>query len=354
MRIEKFEITSKLAMLKKVIPSKPSIECLRGVLVHNRTMTANNLTTAMQTTIDCDQEETFIIPIQAIAMIESMPDGEIEIKPEGDTQLSISAGAGKIKNRFSTYDPDNFPEWEGVENAQVIDLDGGEMQDAIKTIMYAVANNSPNVAATGMLFEADGENLNLVAMDGYRLAWAKIPYQAEFQMIIPKTSVQILLTLGMNDKVSVEFNRKTAEFHMNDYIFSSRLLDGKFVDYHRVFPKLTNSAIVDRRQALESIKRAMICLDEKNKPLLVTEISGSTMTLKAHSAIGEYTEQLNLGSLADEDVRIGFNARYLVDCLNSYDTDVLECYFGSSTTPMVVDDGNIKSMVLPVRLGGNK
>lgn len=350
MKIDKSEIAGKLAILRKAIPSKTDIECLRGVLVTDCTMTATNLSTTLQTTIDCDPKERFILPLKAIEMIESLPEGMVEVQVKKDNTLFIRSGS--IKNRISTYPADDFPAVDTLESAQQVGIESDRLQDAINTVLYAVATESTRPAATGLLFDGDGENLNLVALDGYRVAWAKIPYATEFRMIVPRASVQTLLTLGLTGMVNIRYNHKAAVFEVADFTFYSRLLDGEYPDYKKVFPEHKCSVLLDRKAMMESIRRATICLEEKARPMVILDIEENELTLSTKSGIGDYSETLRLESKAEQSVKIGFNGRYLQDCFKSYDGAVVECFFGTGNQPMVVDDGEIKSLVLPVRLAG--
>lgn len=348
MKINKSEIASKLAMLRKVIPSKTDIECMRGVLVKDCTMTATNLITTLQTSVDCAPQECFILPLRAIDMIESLPEGTVEIQVEKADTLLIRSGS--IKNRITTYPVGDFPEVDTFEDSAQIGIESDRLQDAINTILYAVAATSSRPAVTGLLFEGDGQSLNLVAMDGYRMAWAQIPYSREFRMIVPRASVQMLLTLGLTGMVNIRYNRRAAMFDVADFTFYSRLLDGEYPKYREAFPGYTDSILIDRKAMMESLRRATICLDEKARPMVVLDISGDELTLSAKSGVGEYTETLQLEAPAEKGVKIGFNGRYLQECFKSYRSPVVECFFGSSNQPMVVDDGEIKSLVLPVRM----
>lgn len=350
MRIDKSEIAGKLAMLRKTIPSKTDIEFLRGVLVKDGTMTANNLTTALQTPIDSGSDEAFILPLKAIDMIESLPDGEVEIRAEKGNTLFIRSGS--IKNRLSTYPADDFPAVDTLESEFHVGIESNRLQTAINTVLYAVATVSTKPVVTGLLFEGDGTNLNLVALDGYRVAWAKIPYTTEFRMIVPRASVQMLLTLGLSGTVNIRYNRRAAVFEVSDYTFYSRLLEGEYPEYKKVFPEHKNSVLIDREAMMESIRRATICLEEKTRPMVVLDINDNELLLSTKSGIGDYSEALRLEAPAEQKVKIGFNGRYLQDCFKSYDGEVVECFFGTGNQPMVVDDGEIKSLVLPVRLSG--
>lgn len=356
MKIDKSEIAGKLAKLKSIIPSKPSIECLKGVLVKNGTLTANNMEMALSTNVDCDVDEQFIIPQRAIEMIESLPDGEVEITAQ-------SSGSGEsdtivirtetISNRFQSFPPQDYPDIPELESASKVGLDSEGLQESISSIMYAVGTVCNRPAMNGMLFEGDGECLNLVGCDGFRVAWAQLKYPEQIKMIVPRAAVNTLLGLGLSGRVDISYNKRSAIFATPEYAFFSRLLEGEFVDYRKTFPNHTNNVVIDRRSLLDSIKRSVICAEDKGRPQVILNLQDESMKITTRSALGEYAEDIHMDTSIDEAVRIAFNAKYLMDCIKSYRGVGLDCSFGGSNAPMVVDDGEIKSMVLPVRLSGN-
>ena len=105
-----------------------------------------------------------------------------------------------------------------------------------------------------------------------------------------------------------------------------------------------------RIRRVESLRRAMICIDDKNRPMVVLDIDGEDLRLSTKSGVGDYSETLRLEGAAGHAVKIGFNGRYLQECFKSYSGDVVECFFNGAGDAMVVDDGEVKSLVLPVRL----
>ena len=80
MKIMQQELVEKLAAVKSAVPARASIPALNGVLVKDNTLTAYNLDYGITTTMSCNAEESFILPMAGIQMIESLPSGEMELK----------------------------------------------------------------------------------------------------------------------------------------------------------------------------------------------------------------------------------------------------------------------------------
>ena len=107
MRINKSELSKKIGQLKGIVPSRPTIEALKGVLCSDGYLIASDTNLTVKAKLEGMEEETepFIIPAKAFDFIGSLPDGELEV--------SVSKGnlvikTGKIKNQFKTLGAELF------------------------------------------------------------------------------------------------------------------------------------------------------------------------------------------------------------------------------------------------------
>ncbi|WP_206458681.1 DNA polymerase III subunit beta [Anaerovorax sp. IOR16] len=350
MIIEKAEISGKLQKIKSAIPTRVQIECLKGVLLKNNTLYANNLEMGMSAKLSVDTDEEFIIPQKAIDMILSLPDGEVSITCDKNNSLTIKTK--NIKNKFRSFSASEFPPMPYIEGPTdtSVGIDCEKLCQALNSVIYAVAINEAKPQMSGVLFEARDGKLNLVGCDGYRLAWAKIDYDVALNIIIPRETIQRLLQFSLKGNVSIFMNAKSSMFRMEEFSIYTRLLNGSYIDYEKMYPTPSNSTIVNRNALVESVNRASICTDDKGKPKIILDIENDTMRISTTSAISDYSEEIRLEGPIDEPIRIGFNGRYLIDCLKSYDYEHIEMGFTGPQSPVVVGDNSLKSLVLPIRL----
>jgi len=355
MRIDKYEITNKLALLRCAIPAKPPVECMKGILVKGGRITAYNLQLAVSSSYDADSDETFIIPPVAIDMIRSLPDCEVRITGEekgGANYVRIQADG--IDNRFLTMSPKDYPEIPGVDGTVDIQANMENLHECLSSILYAAATDNARPTYNGVLFEGDGTHLNLVAIDGYRAAWAKLPYTREFEFIVPRNAVRALLDIGLEGDISINSDNRYAEFSVGDFTVHTRLVDGNFLDYRKVFAVPGDVVEIDRVALMDSVRRAMICGADSGRSLIVMEFKDYGCKVSSRSAMGEYDEEISVSDKCKDGLRIGFNGRYLSECLKSYKSEMVPCRLSMPTSPMVIDDGTIQSLVLPVRLSANR
>ena len=353
MKIDKSELIKKINMLEKVIPSKPSVPCMEGILVRDGRLCANDLQNAISIAAPEAEGECFIIPKKAIAMAKSLPDGLVQITPQNDNSIIIKAGT--IRTKMNSFAPDDFPDNHILEDAEETTLDFDDLFDMLSNVVYATSTNESRPVHTGVLLEGDGENLNVVACDGYRCAWAHTPYDGEVKFVIPKPTVKLLLSIKDAGKISIQTKGEKAVFKIGDCEIYARLLSGSFMEYRKVFPERKHSVGVDRKNLLNAMCRIMICSDDAHKGKVEMDASGNTLQLKCRGSAAEYMEELEVQDKFATDLRIMFNSAFFVDALKSYDGTVIDCFFGQSgIEPLVLDDGHIQSLILPVRMQEGK
>ncbi len=349
MIIDKAVLAPKLAKLKTVLPSRILENAVQGVLFKDNCLFATNLEIGVKTTIEVDSEEEFIIPARAIELIDNLPEGPIEIIP--DKSYSITIKAQNIKNKFQSHDPKIFPELGAdATDFNIGSISSTDFEKAVKSVLYAVDSNNARVIMSGVCFDSSEGTLNIVGTDGHRMSWYKMNYNKEFSFIAPKTSIQKLLSIGISGEIEISYDPKNAIFKSDEYTLYTRLLEGQYVAYKSVFKKPDNSTIINRKAFLEGLKRCMICMDEKNRGAVKLKFEGEKLTILANSSISEYAEVINLEAAIDESITIGFNGVYVADCLKSFEGENVEISFGTAVQPMVVDDGELSAIVLPVRL----
>ena len=347
MIIEKSIIAPKLTKLKSFI-LKSSTDPVQGVLFKDNCLTVTNFEIGIKTPLEAITDETFIITPRAIELIENLPDGAIEIIP--DENYSITIKAARIKNKFQSYDPKMFPKLE----SQSPDTKAGKISSlnfdkAIKSVIYAVAGFTTKPIFGGILFDSSKGKLNLVGCDGYRLAWSKIDYENEFSFVVPKTSIQKLMSIGISGDIEVAYNDRNAIFKSEEYTVYTRLLEGTYLAYQNMFIKRDNKTTINRITLLEAIKRCTICADEKNKSIVKLQLEDEKLTISTNSETSEYIEEIKLEAPADEPLTIAFNGVYLIEFLKSFDCENIQFFFGSPVQPMIAENGEQSALVLPVK-----
>ena len=93
----------------------------------------------------------------------------------------------------------------------------------------------------GLLFEIQGQKLNIVGTDGHRLSFTSSKLKESFdkkEVIIPRKTIMELIKLleDVDDDVEVQILNQQVTFKFDDIFIITKVIDGKFPDYNRVIP----------------------------------------------------------------------------------------------------------------------
>lgn len=348
MKIQQTELAAKLNKIKGVVPKKNTMPVLRGVLVKEGYLIANNLEMTVKVKLEGTGNECFIIPERAFDLINNLPDGEIDISVKAGNTIVIKAD--KIQNKYQTLDSEQFPVI-GIhehEDEKQLTIKADMFSNAIKRVSYAIPAQSNNVVMTSMCLQAAGGQLNFVGLDGHVLAWDKVDYAGEFELLIPKNTVEKLKSLGLCGDIRITHNKTGAVFITEDFEIYTRLIAGKYFKYQSMFKELPLHTVVSRRNLLDAMTRAKMCTEERCPVRF--ELQENRLNLSIKDKTTDYHETVDLQENFTEPLTIGFDARLVLETLKAFECDNVRLCFGGSKMPMFVEaeDSDFKTIVLPV------
>lgn len=346
MRIQKSDIINILKPLKSAIDSKMTGN-IEGVLFKDNAIYADNFLYTLSAAFPF-KEDPFVLPKKAIEMIETLPEEKITIMP-CDVEVFIESSAGNSK--FTTIPAEKFM----LSNR--IDLDssteanfaGCTLTSMLERVVYACATD--NSVHSGVLIEAANGELNVVAMDGYRLSWAKTTQTGDFRAVIPAGTVAKLISLVSTGNVKIRTTKTAISIATDTYTIITKLLQGTFVDYKAAIPKVSTSDLVVKREDLIStLQRAQIVTVGNVKMPVIFESTDGGLTIKSFSGTASFEAVIPVAREDDNPVKIGLNAKYLLDALKAFDTDTVVLQYGGEFRPLLVAGEMLSALILPVKI----
>lgn len=356
MKIEKSEIALKLKNIKNIMPPK-NLDVASGILVKDGKLIATNTElTVIANLGEVDTGDPFVIPQKAIPLIESLPQGMIDIKA---TKTKVTVSGASSKSTFLSYDVKSFPDVISQENSETSEMKytGENLKTAIESVWASCNPKSSKTAMQGILFEGNGSVLNIVACDGYRASWTQLSCPYEMDMIVPKTTLQkVLQLINDEDEVVISSARgsRNALIKTGEYEIYTRLIDGTFIDYKRIFETSDKEIVqqISRAEFLSCVSRCHICQDISNGAAVLTK-NDEGVNLSINSTTTSFSEDIETDVKgANEDFKIGFNTVYMMEALKSCNKEDVTLRYRNTLKPMVIEDGNtpLKHIILPVRL----
>lgn len=359
-------LTKALNIVSKAVTIRTTIPILKGILlrVDNNgilTMSASDLDISIEKKIKVDNSEPGEIVVLSKLfgdIIRKLPDGDIYIEENnGKVQIKCSNSEfniiGLSAEEFPNINPNEKDSEELVFNKEIL-------KDMIKKTSFSASIDENKGAMTGVLVEMEENTLNMIAIDGFRMAIAResmknkkrqniiIPAKIlnEISRIISETDID-------NDDVTMLLNTKKAVFIMENTKIVIRLLEGEFMNYKRIIPADSSCRVVlNKNDFLESVERASLLAKVGKNNLVRLEIKDNIMEITSKSEEGNVKEEIII-SKEGNDLTIGFNSKYLIDVLKVVDDESINMLFNTNVSPCLIkpiSGDSFEYLVLPVRI----
>lgn len=352
MKVAKYELVRAIDKVKSVVQKNEKFPALAGALVNKGYLIGSNTELTVQVKLQGSEQEYFIIPMKAFDLIKNLPEGEVDVS-ENEKHI-VTIKMDKIKNSYQSHDPKGFAFQKNIdEEASGMTVNGEKLMVALSHVIYAAADNDANVAMTGVYFEGTEKGMNLVALDGHVVAWDCIESAggvSDAKLIVPKEAAKKLASMGVSDDIEITYTKNDIQFRNDEYMIYSRLINGKYFAYSKMFSETELTTIIARKELIGALTRAKMCMDD-NRPV-VFNLQGNELKLNIKEATIDYEESLLLQEEMEKPLVIGFNSKLLLEALKSFGCENIILNFSGPKFPMVIEaeDSDMKAMVLPVVL----
>jgi DNA polymerase-3 subunit beta len=176
------------------------------------------------------------------------------------------------------------------------------------------------------------------------------------QIIVPRKGIQELARLlsGDDSDSVVRIGHNHILIELDSIRFISKLIDGKFPDYHRAIPEQSEServAAAERLVLRDALARTAILAGDRRGVRL--QLEKDLLRVQAHNPEQEQAEEDVAVGYQNDPLEIGFNVNYLMDALNNLSSEHVLLYFsdaGSSCLLLGSDEESCKYVVSPMRL----
>lgn len=349
MKVQKAELAQKINKLKGIVPKKTTMPVLQGILVNDGYLIANNMETAVKTKLEGTEAERFIIPEKAFGLICNLPDGEVEISKGKNNTIEIKME--NIKNKYQTLSAEDFPlNTDQDEEGPEISIKSSELLESIKRVSYAISESESNQIMHSLHLHASDGVLNFAGLDGHVVAWDRVNYEGDFELLIPKNTVDRLLSLGLIGNVSIRHSRLAANFITEDYEVYTRLVEGTYFNYQIMFKELPVHTVIDRGELLNAMVRAKMCTDGLSPVRF--EMAGNKLNINIRDSNADYHETVLLQENLQKELVIGFDANLIIKTLKAFDCENIGLSLDGPKQPMILEaeDSDFRAMVLPVAI----
>ena len=327
-----------LGIVGRAVAVRSTLPITSNVLIsteHGRIkLAATNLDIALSCWIGGQIEDEGAITVPARLLqdfVNSLPAEKIDLTlAPRSRQLKLVCARNEAT--IGGMDADDFLFIPPVEG-DTFELDAKTLREAIAQVVFSAATDDSRPVLTGVDLAVEGDELTLVASDGFRLAVRQLKLKKKAgerqEVIVPAKALAELnrLLQDQEDPVEMTFNTKKTQvlFRLKDVELVAQLIQGTFPDYSRLIPKEWGSrAVVEVRDFLQETKIASIFARDGSGIVRITFEGGEDagpgqMTVSARAEeIGDNEGKLD-AQVEGEPSKIAFNGRYLQDVLQVLD-----------------------------------
>jgi len=362
---EKSLLQEAISDVQKAITGKSTMPALQGIFIAAKdgmlTLIGSDIEVSIETKIEANvlEEGEIVIDSRLFGeIIRKLPNAQVEITTIDNNNIEILCEKSTVQ--LVHMNGDEYPSLPTVDEDVVLAISQKTLKNMIKSTIFAVSQDDTRPILTGVLFEIKNKKLNLVALDGYRVAFRSenINCENDKEAVIPgKTLNEISKILNdSDDEVQITFTKNQILFNFGNTKVISRLLEGEFIKYSSIIPQEHKlKVIVKREEILGCIERASLMAKDGNTNLVKLDILEENMVVTSNSQLGKAREEVSI-ILQGESLKIAFNSKYLIDVFKIMEEDEVAMEFTSSITPCVIknkEKDNCTYLLLPVRLLNN-
>ena len=318
---------------------------------------ATNLSLGVEVEIGAKVDKEGVLAISGSVLggiFSNISQNESILLEENNGNLIIKTKKNQIKLKCQPCD--DFPTIPKVAGV-VFEVESKNIINGIKSVYYSSSPSDIKPEISSVFIYSNEDKLVFVSTDSFRLAEKKVKIKKiddVLGILIPFKNIPEILRI-FGDYVGIIeicFNKNQISFSAENIYLTSRVIDGVFPDYRQIIPKNSETtAVVLKQDLLNALKLSNIFSDKFNQINLTIKPKEKIFELSStNNDVGENKTHLD-AALEGEDVTLGFNYKYFLDCFQSITTDSVVIKCSGASKPMVVSpvsDTSFTYLIMPM------
>ncbi len=367
--VEKKDLLNVIARAQNIVEKRNTMPILINVLLEANKdglrAFATDLEVSLTDEIKASVKQEGKVAVNAKSLFEiikELPEGKVELERRENNWLKITQNRAVFN--MVGISPDEYPVFPAFTSQEFVAIDGQVFAEMIEKTIYSVSNDETRYHLNGVYLEMRPDNdaamYRMVATDGHRLAMVdrkvnSVKLKTSQGVIVPRKGLHEIRKLldSVEDSVEIAIEGAQLVVRHNSTMLMVRLIEGKYPNYQQLIPQnLKEHLLVQREALLSSLKRVSLLSNAKSKGVTFTLGSGKMEITSNNPELGDAKEEIEI-DYKGRDLRIGFNARYVIDVLNSMQDDIVRIELNDQLSPGIIrphDDNSLTCVVMPMRI----
>lgn len=287
---------------------------------------------------------------------------ELLLKTTDERKLFVQPVGEKPEYLFSTLPEEDYPKLLDSEGKGMFSLQLSVFKKILAEALTSIGVDDSRFSIRGALLMIDGKSLSMVSTDAHRLTFTKrnmeIGVEAPLRILVPRKTLQEAQKIEGEENVSILVKDNHIFFEAGNRVLYSRLMDTNFPAFEKVIPKDCNKTVVVKREDfMEKLRRISFFSDAKTKAINFDFKKDNIIQINTRNEKGDTgAEIFNCESYDGEEVKITFNAQYLIDFLSALDDQTVLIRMKDADSQCVLEplrdksEGECINVLMPLRI----
>lgn len=371
-KIKKNDLLSLIGKTQNIVEKRNTMPILVNILLEAKGSSlkvyATDLEVSLTDEVNCKVGLEGRVAVDAKQLFQIVKEleeeGVIQLKSKDNNWLVVQQGKGVFN--LVGKNPEEYPMFPTYASDQFVKIKSSTFKEMIDKTIYSVSTDETRYHLNGVFFEqiknGNSVQYRMVATDGHRLSLVdretgleKLPINFEKGVIIPRKGLAEISKILETTMEEVEFTVEGPQLIIknNNTVLMIRLIEGKYPNFLQLIPKsLSRHIVASRNELIQSLKRVSLLSNRKSKGITLTLSPGKMTITTNNPELGDAKEEIQINYDGDE-IKIGFNARYLLDILNSFQEDEVEIELNDQLSPGLFrprQDNKYTCIVMPMRI----
>ncbi|MCB9027167.1 MAG: DNA polymerase III subunit beta [Bdellovibrionaceae bacterium] len=370
-KIQKSGLVGLLAKAQNIVEKRNTMPILVNVLMDAEKSTlkvfATNLEVSLTDEVEVKVVEPGRVAVNAKSLfdiVKELPDGEVTLEKQTNNWLLVTQG--KAVFNIVGISPEEYPVFPTYNTKEFMKIDAIVLSEMIEKTIYSVSNDETRYHLNGVYFERSVEQgvptYKMVATDGHRLSLVSRSGSEQDNneafnegVIIPRKGLNEIRKLleGVEGQFELALEGAQLIVRKDKTVLMIRLIEGKYPNYKQLIPQnLKENVSLNRDLLLSSLKRVSLLSNQKSKGVTFSITKGKMEITSNNPELGEAHEEIEI-NYGGVDLKIGFNAKYILDVLSSMDEEEVSFELKDQLSPGLMrphHDKNYTCVIMPMRI----
>ncbi len=366
LEIDKRDLLSLIGKTQNIVEKRNTMPILINVLLeadqNNLKVFATDLEVSLTDQIKAQVHQSGKVAVSAKSLFEiakELSEGMITLIKKDNNWLEIKQG--RYTSKIVGISADEYPIFPTYNSQAFIKIEAQVLKEMIDKTIFSVSNDETRYHLNGVFFELSPQTgFKMVATDGHRMSLVsktsqEIKVTSPQGVIIPRKGLHEIKKIleGLDNSVEIAIEGSQFVLKHSSTILMIRLIEGKYPNYQQFIPqKLNQKVLINRDAFLTSLKRVSLLANQKSKAVLLNLSNGKMEISSNNPELGDAKEEIEV-EYSGNDIKIGFNAKYITDILTSMSQDKVDFELNDHLSPGLMrphNDASFTCVVMPMRI----